>query len=305
MTVLTGDWRCDQYRWVNQGVHKLPKTDPQVKKSYFRISLPDGPSNVFIKHAYNLLPPSDNMTTVIHYLGDEKAAVPFPHGNATTNSQRSYVRTCPSVLKTLEEECKVATPIKAYRDEITKVPPSTHLSVKQPRNIKQVKNIRCHILEDFRLSHDGIINLHELAIDLPDFIHSIHTHPDLICICGHKVLFNELDRVLLVDSPSAQLLSYDTTFQLGDFYVSVLSFRHVLFKECPAIPVGIVLHERKYQSVHDQFFDVCCKLAPGLKSTTNPIVTDEEQGIVNTIASHLQSSTNLQCWNHVFCDAMR
>lgn len=211
------------------------------------------------------------------------------------------MRTCPSVLKTLEEECKAATPIEAYRNEVTKVPPSTHLSVKQPRSIKQVKNIRSRVLEDFRLSHDGIINLHELAIDLPDFIHSIHTHPNLICICGHKVLFNELDRVLLVDSPDSQLLSYDTTFQLGDFYVSVLSFRHVLFKECPAIPVGFVFHERKFQSVHGQFFDLCCKLAPGLKTTAHPIVTDEEQGIVNAIASHLQSSTNVIIFSVMQC----
>ena len=39
---------------------------------------------------------------------------------------------------------------------ITMVHPVTHLPVKQPRNIKQVKNIRSHILGDFRLSHDGI-----------------------------------------------------------------------------------------------------------------------------------------------------
>ena len=141
---------------------------------------------------------------------------------------------------------------------------------------------------------------------MPDFVHSIHTHPDLVCICGHKLLFNELDRVLLLEnSPSAQLLSYDTTFQLGDFYLSVLSFRHVLFEECPTIPVGFVFHERKYQSVHDQFFDICCKLAPSLKNTTKPIVTDEKQAIINAIASHLQSSTNLRYWNHIFRDAMR
>ena len=32
------------------------------------------------------------MTTVLHYLSDEKAAVSFAHGNATVNSQRDYVR---------------------------------------------------------------------------------------------------------------------------------------------------------------------------------------------------------------------
>ena len=29
------DWWCDQFRWSNQGVQKLPTKDPTIKKSYF------------------------------------------------------------------------------------------------------------------------------------------------------------------------------------------------------------------------------------------------------------------------------
>jgi len=67
------------------------------------------------------------MTTVLHYLGNEEVAVPFAHGNSNACSSRSYMRTCPSVLKTIEEECKVTTLIKAYRNAITMVHPVTHL----------------------------------------------------------------------------------------------------------------------------------------------------------------------------------
>ena len=51
------------------------------------------------------------------------------------------------------------------------------------------------------------------------------------CLCGLQDILDTLGRIILVDSPSAQLISYDTTFQLGDFYVSPLLFRHTLFKE--------------------------------------------------------------------------
>ena len=68
----------------------------------------------------------------------------------------------------------------------TKVPTHSHLSAKQPRFIKQIKNIWSQILEKKRLSHDGLYNLHELAIDLTEFIHSIQTHPDLVCVCGDR-----------------------------------------------------------------------------------------------------------------------
>ena len=123
---------------------------------------------------------------------------------------------------------------------------------------------------------------------------------------GHKAMFDEMDRVLLLDSPGAQLLSYDTTFQLGDFYVSVLSFKHVLFiKENPVIPVAFMFHERKFKTVHEHFFEICCKLSPAISKTQKPIVTDEERGIVNAVAKHLMSSPNLRCWNHIFRDAMR
>ena len=44
-------------------------------------------------------------------------------------------------------------------------------------------------------------------------------------------VLDQLDRLLLINSPLTQLLSYDTTFWLGDFYVSPLLFRHTLFKE--------------------------------------------------------------------------
>jgi len=86
----------------------------------------------------------------------------------------------------------------------------SHLAVKQPRDIKQVENIRSSILARQRLLHDSILNLHDLAIDMPDFFHSIHTHPDLVCVCGQKDNIDEMDRVLLLPSPSHQLLSYDT-----------------------------------------------------------------------------------------------
>ena len=75
-----------------------------------------------------------------------------------------------------------------------------------------------------RISQDSLYNLHEISYDLPQFVWFIQTFPDLICVCGIKEILDQFDRVLLVDSVNPQLLSYDTTFQLGGFYVSSLLF---------------------------------------------------------------------------------
>ena len=138
---LTEDWRCDQYRWSNQSVRRLPKKDPRIKESYFQVDTPNGPSGEFVKHAYELLPPNSNNVVLVHYMGDEKAAVSFAHGNAKGLERTRHIRTCPSVLRSIENECDQATPATVYRKLVTAVPPTMHMPVKQPQNTKQAKNI--------------------------------------------------------------------------------------------------------------------------------------------------------------------
>ena len=305
--IFIDDWRCDQYRWCNKGVKKLPKHDPKIKKSYFQIDTPDnGASHEFMKHAYQLLSPATDKgnAVLIHYLGNEAAARDFPHGN-NSQSKRAHVRTCPSVIEKLKKSCTHGTAATVYRNLIADVPPSTHIAVLQPKDTRQVKNIKSQQQKTFKLTHDSLYNLHEIAADVPDFVHAIITHPDLICVCGSKELLEEFDRVLLLESPVPQLLSYDTTFQLGDFYLSTLAFRHTLFEGGPVLPVAFLIHERKVSSCHEELFKVCSKLVPPLKYTKKPIVTDEEQAYINVISKYLPLAPHLRCWNHIMQDVKR
>ena len=114
-----------------------------------------------MKHAYELLEPYDIPTVLIHYIGDEKCAVPYAHGNAASDCNKNYIRTCPSVIKSVKHSCLIETAVKSYRNHILgEVPSPNHLPVKLPRNVKQVKNIRSNVLGQQRLSHDALYNLH-------------------------------------------------------------------------------------------------------------------------------------------------
>ena len=123
---------------------------------------------------------------------DEKAAEEFSHGNC--KKERSYVRTCPSVLRKLDERCMGNTTAKVYKSEIINVTSAEYLPVLLP---KQVENIRYKQLPK---THDALYSIHKLANDLPRFINVIHTHPDLVCVLGQQVILDQLDRVLLLDS---------------------------------------------------------------------------------------------------------
>lgn len=104
-----------------------------------------------------------------------------------------------------------------------------------PRNTKQISNLHHRERQRFRISHDSLYNVHVLAYDMDNFVKKMVTYPDLIVICGLDRIINELNQILQVKSQSPQLLSYDTTFQLGDYYILPLLFRYTIFTTSPVI----------------------------------------------------------------------
>jgi len=54
--------------------------------------------------------------------------------------------------------------------------------VTTPHNMKQLRNLHHKKLQLSRISHDDMYNLHEIAYDIPGYIHKIITFPDLVCV---------------------------------------------------------------------------------------------------------------------------
>lgn len=94
----------------------------------------------------------------------------------------------------------------------------------------------------------------------------------------------------MIKSDDPTLLSYDTTFNIGDFYVSVLVFKHVLFQGGVTIPAAFIIHDRKCSDVHDRFWSKLIQLIPNLKKNCPVIVTDRESALNNAIMSNLPHS---------------
>ena len=211
---------------------------------------------------------------------------------------KSHVRTCPSVLWGMEKS-EVSPSVTYKRKVSTSVSSFEHQSVLLPRNNKQIKNLQSRQRQKMRISHDALYNLHEIAYDLNDFVHQIITYPDLVVICGLRVMLAETNRLLKLGS-SAQLMSYDTTFKLGDFYVSPVVFRNVNFKKSPVMPAMFMLHERKLRSTHNELMTCIARELPCLVSGTYvvPMVTDEEKGF-EAIDQYLPKIRRFFCWNHI------
>ena len=293
------NWKADQMRWRSNGVVQLPKKCPTLKKRYFILDTPNGPSDSFRKEVYQLIDDRDYL--LIHYMGDQSAIAQFPHRN-TKKSDRNFVRTCPSTMKKLSKECKTQPANVVYKKEVAQANAAeNHVPTVLPRNLKQLQNLRFQHSKQSRISRDDLYNLHEISYDITGFVHKIITYPDLTCICGLDVILNEANKVLQLKD-AGQLLSYDTTFQMGDFYVSTLLFRHLIFDESPCIPALFIIHERKFSETHQELFKQAGILIPSMKSLHSCIVTDRESTITKAIELELPNLHQLHCWNHLYRD---
>ncbi len=214
---------------------------------------------------------------LVHYIGDHSSATDFPH-----EGDQAHSRTCPSVLRSLPLH---DVPSNVYRSEIDCQP--QHQPVLKPRNTKQISNMQAWERQKFRLTHDALFNLHDLADDLDGFIAKITTYPDLIVICGLNVIVTELDKVLQASThtPHSSL-------------VTSLLFRHTAFSPAPVLPAVFLIHERKFESTHDELMKYVVEAIPTLKRTSIPIVTDDEAAICSAIDKYLPNLSRIRCWNH-------
>ena len=264
------DWMCDQYKWkVNNGVNSYPSRSksPLVKKYYHKLSR----QGTFTRHGWWLI---DNPhLLLVHYIGNEAEYQPEPHGNAH-DSSRPYVRTCPSVLKHISTSQK--GPIATYQKEVTRQVQPELEAVLKPRNLRQVQNTQHQERQSRRLTHDDYYNMMLVAFELQDYVFQIVTYPHLMCFVGLKEILDDFNKLLEIDANSITC-GYDTTFNLGDFYVTPFVFRHVVFKQSPIIPAAFMIHVRKLQTNHEQFLRQLLSHVPNLKTANIPIVTDRER----------------------------
>ena len=156
---------------------------------------------------------------------------------------------------------------------------SKHPLLALPRNVDQIRYLRKKSEANKSLCHDEIYNLHQLAYEEDGFIREIVTYPDSICVVGSTFMVNEVKKLI---KERDIVLSYDTTFSVGQCYISPLLFKHTDFIEDPVVAVLFLIHERKLTSSHTCLFrELHTMFRHDLDDI--PILIHMEPGIINAI----------------------
>ena len=90
-------------------------------------------------------------------------------------------------------------------------------------------------------------------------------------------------------------LVYDTTFNLEDYYVSPIVFKHILFDETPLVLLVFLIHERKQAKCHDLLFKFLKEKIPRIDKKQVPFVVDQKPGLKKTIQNNFPNCPVMFC----------
>ncbi|XP_042316660.1 uncharacterized protein LOC121927141 [Sceloporus undulatus] len=309
------DYRFDRYRWVARGsnFHRRRLHLPTVLKRYYCLKDPAGSWKDsllgFKKHIFCLRECTDpRKLYIIHYLGDETLHQPSSHGNRK-HSKKPFTGTTKKVLPKIKIESKShKKPLKAYKDlQMVASLDSSHrcMAIDHSHNLKWVQNASYKLNQKKQISNDEIFNIVELSCHLENFIMSFTLVPNVTVSFAHPGIIAEAEALLSLSSEDVslpQLVSYDTTFKLGDFYLSPIVIRNIILEGDPILPVAFLLHTNECTAYHVDFLcEILSKLG-GDNMEKIPFVIDRESGVVQPLEEKFPQIPKVYCRNHILGD---
>lgn len=184
----------------------------------------------------------------------------------------NFIGTCPSLLKAMKTE--EGTPIQVYRKTL----PSCSRELESHatnarRDVKQVANAQFQRRLKTNLSSNVLWNLMYTIDDTTFVKRLVIDKDDLMIFCFQDELLEKLKSVLNRRDLKPQQLSYDTTFLLGDYYLSFHVFRETELESSSAIPCIFFIHERKFMERHEEFWSlvVYSGIFPNCQAAITPI----------------------------------
>lgn len=168
----------------------------------------------------------------------------------------------------------------------------------RPRNVEQVKSVKAEVKKQASFQDPVQLLVH----------HSI-IHKDLLPIYAREngylhvvAALPQLDSHFrdLISVRKKAIFNYDTTFNCGKYYVSILTFRHELLQNSSVIPLRFLFHENKSTFGHDLLFRNVLHTFPALKTSDVVLISDREASFKNMRKRYLPGATHIFCHLHIY-----
>ena len=238
--------------------------------------------------------------------GVEHSVIPRPHGNSKKGD--SYIRTMPSTMHKLKKVAVNLTPKFAVCEvsgDVLSAPSAGSLV----RNRQQAKDLRRRKDEGQLVpvgkTKDPLFSVMLMCKESQGakasdaFIRIVTCAPEPMAVLASDWTLNDLDR--FCTKQHCTVFCIDPTFSLGDFSVTVTTYRHLMLcnsnEKHPVMMGPILIHkQKKFESYHF-FASSLVGLKPSLRSL-KVFGTDGEKAISNAMHVVFERAVHLRCFLH-------
>ena len=267
-----------------------------VAKTYYRHQFTPSLKKtiVHVQDIYSRL--LNNLAMVIYRFDGKPVPVLLkPHGLAKTS--RTYTRVKPSLVKSLGS---TPLPRKALANHIVEhggvgaIPKELH-----PRPNRVVRGAS-HPKSTSTQPVDWDYLL-ELCNNPDTVVRSLSQHPEPTILLATEQQLKDLLRFSCGDK--AQPITVDPTFNLGQFYVTPVTYRNELIESrrpgaCKMAQCGpVLIHYTKTKAAYLQLFQQLQANCPGIENV-RAVGTDGEDNLVSALKEIFPLTTHLRCYRH-------
>ena len=234
--------------------------------------------------------------------GPEVEVKPKPHGNS--KSSHPYFLTAESAKAHLKAMAKSETP-----KSIMQIATQEHGGEigakglnKIPRNLQQLKNYRRNEKKDTNVLYSVMLQCKVCEGKSEAFVRDVKAAPEPQCVLFSDWQISDLER-FLTGHGEYSILTADTTYNLGDFYVTPTTYQHLLLEDVatgkhPTFLGPVLIHQRKNFSAFNYFASTLVGHSKKLQEI-RAFGTDGDIALVDALAHNFPSAKHLRCFLHL------
>ena len=226
-----------------------------------------------------------------------------PHGN--TRSNKPFFRTAESTKRHLRELTSKHTPSEVVNLATAEEGGEIYARGASclPRDRMQIKNFkRCqNSTTEENVLYSVMLECKLAQGKSEAFVRDVKAAPEPMAVVFYDWQLNDLERCC-TNNHSFSVLGVDTTFSLGDFYVTPTTYRHLMLEDAqsgkhPAIIGPVLVHQQLKFSSFNYFFSTFVNANKQLRHVL-AVGSDGDEALVQALSHNFSFAQQLRCFYH-------
>ena len=244
---------------------------------------------------------------MVQYVNEGVDMSLLPHGNAKSTDE--YIRTKASTLKKVKDSANSSTPSNVYNavfDTSGGIQDAASMG-SLPRNKQQVNNAKYQgkSMEEQNVKDTLYTTMQKCKLEewtANPFVRIVEAAPQFMCVLASNRQLKDLEH-FCTTKDEFSILGIDSTFNLGDFSVTITTYQHLHFRDrktgkSPIMLGPMLVHQRKDTQSYFFLASSLVRLNPNTKHL-KAIGTDGEKEIVEGFPVQFPNVKYLFCFRHI------